>query len=65
MKKLAMSAVAAALLSTSALAEVTISGTTEFYYKSDDLKSLPMTVLQWETPTTKSNLLFQIKQTQA
>tara|TARA_R110002096_G_scaffold407740_1_gene606438 strand:- start:69 stop:848 length:780 start_codon:yes stop_codon:yes gene_type:complete len=36
MKKLAMSAVAAALLSTSALAEVTISGTTEFYYKSDD-----------------------------
>ena len=31
-----MSAVAAALLSTSALAEVTISGTTEFYYKSDD-----------------------------
>ena len=36
MKKLAISAVAAALLSTSALAEVSISGTTEFYYKSVD-----------------------------
>jgi hypothetical protein len=36
MKKLAISAVAAALLSTTALAEVTISGTTEFYYKNDD-----------------------------
>jgi outer membrane protein OmpU len=36
MKKLAISAVAAALLSTTALAEVTISGTSEFYYKNDD-----------------------------
>jgi hypothetical protein len=38
MKKLAISAVAAALLSTSALAEVSISGTTEFYYKDVDSK---------------------------
>ena len=36
MKKLAISAVVAALLSTTALAEVTISGTSEFYYKNDD-----------------------------
>ena len=37
MKKLAISAaVVAALLSTTAMAEVSISGTTEFYYKNDD-----------------------------
>lgn len=36
MKKLAPLAVLAALLSTTAMADVTISGTTEFYYKSVD-----------------------------
>ena len=37
MKKLAISAaVVAALLSTTAMAEVSISGTSEFYYKNDD-----------------------------
>jgi hypothetical protein len=36
MKKLAPLAVLAALLSTTAMADVTISGTTEFYYKNVD-----------------------------